>query len=317
MMRRFSVTLLAATALGLIASQGASAADMRMPLKAPPPAPPPVQDWSGVYVGLEGGYGWGKQNINTPFDPFFQGKLSSDQCGEDLSKSFFNGTTCTHPTIGSVSQSGWLAGGHAGVQKQWGSWVLGMDMSIDAADIKGSTSVANTNVHTFGDSTCTEDCRFVNSAARIDSKVDLLGFVGPKVGWAWSPNWMIYATGGLGWAHKEDDASFTQSHFFCKEVGPSDPCFNTHSDLNFSGNGGVSMFGWAIGAGLDYKWQLDAGSAVVFGVQYLHYQFGHDTLTVSTNGTVGDDARTQVFGLNSSETVDVIKGRISYLFSIH
>jgi outer membrane immunogenic protein len=62
MMRRISLSLLAATAMGLIASQAALAADLRAPVKAPPPAlPPPVQDWSGIYVGLEGGYGWGKQ----------------------------------------------------------------------------------------------------------------------------------------------------------------------------------------------------------------------------------------------------------------
>src|SRR6516164_2160363 len=69
MMRRISLSLLAATAMALIASQGASAADMRMPVKAPAPLPPPVQDWSGIYVGIEGGYGWGGQSGdgNIPF----------------------------------------------------------------------------------------------------------------------------------------------------------------------------------------------------------------------------------------------------------
>jgi hypothetical protein len=74
----------------------ASAADLRVVTKAPPPLPPPVQDWSGVYVGVEGGYGWGKQNIDPAFDPFFLGKLSTDSCEELAS-----GSTCTHPTIGS------------------------------------------------------------------------------------------------------------------------------------------------------------------------------------------------------------------------
>jgi outer membrane immunogenic protein len=320
-MRRLFVALTSTVSV-LAFTHMASAADLRVVTKAPPPLPPPVQDWSGVYVGVEGGYGWGKQNFDTPFDPFFKGKLSSDQCGEFIG--VFPGTTCTHPTINSVSQSGWLAGGHAGVQKQWGSWVLGIDLSIDAADIKGSTTVANTNLRTFSDSTldssgnCVTECRFVHSTQTINSKIDLLGFVGPKVGWAWNPNWMIYATGGLAWAHKEDDNSFSQSHFFCEAVSTSgSDCFNTHSDLNFSGNGGVSMFGWAVGGGLDYKWQLDAGSAVVFGVQYLHYQFGRDTLTLVNNGTIGDDAANLSIGVNTSETVDVVKGRISYLFSIH
>jgi len=33
----------------------------------------------------------------------------------------------------------------------------------------------------------------------INSKIDELGFAGPKIGWAFSPNWMIYGTGGLAW----------------------------------------------------------------------------------------------------------------------
>jgi hypothetical protein len=130
---------------------------------------------------------------------------------------------------------------------------------------------------------------------------------------------MIYATGGLAFAHKEDDWSFDQTHFFTR-FGTT---FPTRQDLAFNGDGGVSMFGWVVGGGLDYKWQLDAGSAVVFGVQYLHYQFGKDTLTLSANGTIGPEvagsteATNLSIGLGTTETVDVIKGRISYLFSIH
>ena len=54
--------LLATAALGALAlATGASAADL--PVKAAPIAPP-VYDWSGVYVGGFGGYGFGNQNIN-------------------------------------------------------------------------------------------------------------------------------------------------------------------------------------------------------------------------------------------------------------
>src|SRR5262245_19305142 len=112
MMRRISLSLLAATAMGLIASQAALAADILR--KAPPPAPvaPPVQDWSGIYVGIEGGYGWGKQNFGTNFDPFFFG-------GKGPPSGFCKEFACSpDASIGSVSQSGWLFGGHAGAQKQ-------------------------------------------------------------------------------------------------------------------------------------------------------------------------------------------------------
>ena len=74
------------------------------------------------------------------------------------------------------------------------------------------------------------------------------------------------------------------------------------------------MFGWTVGAGLDYKWQIDQNSAWVFGVQYLHYQFGEHTLTLADNLFGSGDALSIS---NTTQTIDVVKGRISYLFSIH
>jgi outer membrane immunogenic protein len=307
-------TQLLATAALVALSSAAYAADMGMPLKAPPPPPPPVQDWSGVYVGIEGGYGWGKQTINPAFDPFFDNEPWF--CG----KSFFG--TCNDPTVGSTSQSGGVAGGFAGVQKQWGSWVLGLEGEIDWADINGSSSPTNTQ------SACLRYCETIlttpdpkvvtlNQSQTVSAKIDELGFVGPKVGWAFSPNWMIYATGGLAWAHVEETASQSASVTYCYISSPTGSCNGASNgggpSFAFSESGGASMFGWAVGAGLDYKWQLDPGSAIIFGVKYLHYGFGANTITIADN-QFGTGAN---FGLDTKESVDVVTGRISYLFSIH
>jgi hypothetical protein len=70
------------------------------------------------------------------------------------------------------------------------------------------------------------------------------------------------------------------------------------------------MFGWAAGAGIDWKWRLDAGSALVFGVEYLHYGFPEQTITLADNNGAS-------FAFTAKENVDVVKGRVSYLFSIH
>ena len=62
-MRRFSLTLLATAAIGLVATV-ASAADL--PRKAPayqPPPPPPPYNWSGFYVGGFLGGGWVRNDV--------------------------------------------------------------------------------------------------------------------------------------------------------------------------------------------------------------------------------------------------------------
>jgi hypothetical protein len=63
-MRRLSIAIIAAAST-IALTQMASAADL--PRKAPVYVPPPpVADWSGVYVALEGGYGWGHQSKMAP-----------------------------------------------------------------------------------------------------------------------------------------------------------------------------------------------------------------------------------------------------------
>jgi outer membrane immunogenic protein len=74
------VRLLTATLMVLAAGLPAAAADVgRMPMKAPVVAPVPLQDWTGLYVGANAGYSWGRTDTNyalggipalgTPLDP--------------------------------------------------------------------------------------------------------------------------------------------------------------------------------------------------------------------------------------------------------
>jgi outer membrane immunogenic protein len=94
----------------LVVAQSAAAADLSVaPLyKAPPPAMAPAYNWSGFYLGINGGGGWGHSNWDT----------SSDRIG----------------------LSGGLVGGTAGYNWQLGNAVLGLEGDIDWANLKGTNS---------------------------------------------------------------------------------------------------------------------------------------------------------------------------------
>jgi outer membrane immunogenic protein len=94
----------------LMSAQCAVAADLSVaPLyKAPLPAMAPAYNWSGFYLGINGGGGWGHSNWDT----------SSDRIG----------------------LSGGLVGGTAGYNWQIGSAVLGLEGDIDWANLKGTSS---------------------------------------------------------------------------------------------------------------------------------------------------------------------------------
>jgi outer membrane immunogenic protein len=328
----------------------ALAADLGRPIyKAPPPAPIPVQDWSGIYVGLEGGYAWGDQNQNITFP----GAVNADKCsgvksvdGEgpppfvvvgtghpgfdcsgfnqfDHEFQYFNSQLANPAiTLGNIKLDGWLGGGFFGAQKQWGSVVLGIEGDIDGANIKGSEQGSNSTFHSYAECSvkgALNGCDPISKTNNVsmDTKINMLASLRGKVGWSFAPDWLLYGTGGAAFARVQNTINQSASVNFCDEayVDPG-VCGNLgfariiSGSNSFSGTAGTTMFGWAAGAGLDWKWRLDAGSALVLGVEYLHYGFPEQTITLA--GSNGGS-----FAFTAKENVDVVKGRISYLFSIH
>jgi len=108
--------LFATTAIGILAAASAAvAADLprpaQMPVKAPAYVLPPVYNWTGLYIGVNGGGAFGRSRFDFP------GGLSN---GLDV--------------------SGGLIGGTIGYNYQTGPWVFGLEGDIGWADINGSAS---------------------------------------------------------------------------------------------------------------------------------------------------------------------------------
>jgi outer membrane immunogenic protein len=105
--------VLAALAAILALAQPSLAADLARPVyKAPRMSPYYVApfSWTGAYIGINGGYGWGKSNYD------------------------FGGGV----TTGDFTVKGALVGGTAGYNLQTGTWVWGLEADLDASWIKGS-----------------------------------------------------------------------------------------------------------------------------------------------------------------------------------
>jgi outer membrane immunogenic protein len=85
---------------------------------APVVAPAPVYNWTGFYVGANGGWAWGNQ------DPFNLITNRFDQLSTRI--------------------SGGLFGGTVGAQVQVSYVVLGLEADLDWANIKGSTTAIPT-----------------------------------------------------------------------------------------------------------------------------------------------------------------------------
>lgn len=101
--------LLAGVSLFAFGIASASAADLPRREAAPIPFMPPPYNWSGFYLGINGGGGFGNSDFSGPFD-------------------------------GSYNLSGGLVGGTAGYNWQFGQWVLGLEGDMDWSNIRGSAT---------------------------------------------------------------------------------------------------------------------------------------------------------------------------------
>ncbi len=111
MSRKFLLCTVASAAL---LTSPAFAADL--PVKAP--APPPIAwSWAGFYIGGHGGYGWKRND--------------------------FAEVIQTNPllTLGGIDSSGWVAGGQAGYNWQFGRWVAGLEVDGTATGIAAKSTL--------------------------------------------------------------------------------------------------------------------------------------------------------------------------------
>ena len=116
-MKRFILTACAGLLAAAVASPSFAADLPRPAYKAPPVYVAPFS-WTGFYVGINGGYGWGKSSWTEPL---------------------------TSLSTGDFSTKGGLVGGTVGYNLQTGSWVWGLEGDFDFSWMKGTeTTICGT-----------------------------------------------------------------------------------------------------------------------------------------------------------------------------
>jgi outer membrane immunogenic protein len=145
----------------------ASAADLAArPYTKAPPVAAAIYDWSGFYIGINGGGG------------------SAHKCW-DLTSLNFNGAVV--PIVPALAEgchnaTGAIAGGQIGYRWQASNWVFGLEAQGDWANLTGSHQ-SNPGVFPFG------------TVVTDRTRVDAIGLFTGQIGYAWN-NVLWYVKGG-------------------------------------------------------------------------------------------------------------------------
>ena len=156
-----------------------------------------------------------------------------------------------------TSKTSFLGGAHLGYNLQSGPLVYGVEADIAYVDANKTSSFTSTA--TVLGTTLTTTARH---------KIDYLGTVRARVGYAPSGNALIYATGGLAYGGVKDSASV---------IGNAAP-----TTLVWTGETSGTRTGWTLGGGGELK----LSDRLSLRGEYLYYDLGSRTTTAAGSAGV-------------------------------
>lgn len=250
----------AAVAVSAVLGIGvASAADIAV--KARPIVVDP--SWTGFYVGVNGGYGWGGR----------VGDLVATSGGLGILGAVAAGTI---PGFLGVRAEGGFGGAQAGYNWQSSHFVFGIEGDIQGAAMKQSLVLTHAAIPGF-----------FATMHTASSELDWFGTVRGRIGYAWNQV-LLYGTGGVAYGFTSDSAS--------SQVVPPPP-FGTGSNsgtrVGWAAGAGVE---WAFRPSWSVKGEYlraDLGSSttrVAFpSGDFIDYRFRHtyDIVRVGINYKFG------------------------------
>jgi outer membrane immunogenic protein len=267
---KFSRLALAVTVCSVIGIGAASAADLaaRPYTKAPAIAPVAIYDWSGFYIGGNGGWGSSRKCFEDQVDSTGRRTLGSEGC---------------HDATGGV------AGGQVGYRWQSSAWVFGVEAQYDWADLRGSNI---SNQFCVAGLFCTTE----------NTKIKSLGMFTGQVGYAVN-NWLLYAKGGAAVTQDNYFSTLTFAGAPFRGGGASD----TGSETRWGGVVGAGVeFGfaprWSVAVEYDHMFMGTHGvnfyNTNLIGNPFLTGTFSRnvnirqdvDLVTVRLNYTFGGGA---------------------------
>jgi outer membrane immunogenic protein len=248
-MNKFAVCI---AAIVVLIGRSALAADIAV--RALPPAPVRVFNWTGWYIGLNVGGGWGSNGLNNSFTPgACVGAGTPTECANQFAL-----LNATLPGQFDIHPNGFIGGGQIGYNYQTGAVVVGLETDFQGANLRGNANAAASVAPNFPGALLT-------TAGTGSEKIDWFGTLRGRLGWTPAAPLLVYMTGGLAYGHVQTGASFSEQAFISGVLNSSGSTAISQSD---------TRAGWTAGGGLEWmlapQWSIKG--------EYLYYDLGKVSL---------------------------------------
>ena len=247
------------------ATMTASAYAADLPVRPPPPPPVPVCIWCGFYIGVNGGgYSERSNSLTLISTQTFANPALTDFGRSELANAGLGGSG----VFNLPRRNGFMGGGQAGINWQWGMFVAGAELDFQATSRRNDSFVAFSSLPTTFAGVNTI------SVIGVSRGLDYLGTARGRLGltfggsgWNWGGgaaglggSFLLYATGGAAYGGVRSNVSIAQA------IVPFVDLTNTFSTGPLSSG----RVGWTAGAGIEWmflpNWSLKA--------EYLYYDLG-------------------------------------------
>jgi outer membrane immunogenic protein len=252
------------TTFVLAVSGSAFAADIAV--KAPPPAPAPVNSWTGWYAGVNAGASFGHVKTDFNVAPAFLGpvQITPGFAGSDLSL-----------------PSGFIGGGQIGYNWQYSPLiVVGLEADIQGALERETNNLSQDFI--FVSSNLAEVGSHGTVTTNYTTQVDWFGTVRGRIGYLWGDGAVLtYVTGGLAYGEVKINGTTTVNGITGVFAGP----FTAAGNISFPQAFGHSQInaGWVVGSGTEGKLLIPGWT---YKIEALYMDLGTlDTTGVSTGAS--------------------------------
>jgi outer membrane immunogenic protein len=246
--------------------------------------------WTGLYAGLNGGYGWANSGATAlPGDP--------------LTQSLSFGQPVVPPMSTSLDASGGLGGAQIGYNWQVaGRSVVGVEADIAAADLKSGAAVPST---LFGTQPATFD---------VSRSIDWFGTVRGRIGFLAAPDLLLYATGGFAYGRVGESASVSLPPGVSNSIGNFGYAFACGPFYGlgacFAGSSSRLATGWTVGIGAEKRFTRNLS----LKLEYLHVDLGSGSYPLVGSLYAGAPFTPSFLNASSSATIDLVRAGLNYNF---